>query len=103
MDKEKQIEELTAIIADMPNSVDCIVAEAEYLYNKGYRKQKQGRWETTPRYNPDMLTAYTHTCSECKTAYRDIRPIGHNFCHECGAKMKNDTKGTYNEQRKSLD
>lgn len=36
---DKQIEDLIADIANMPNSVDCIVAEAEYLHSKGWRKQ----------------------------------------------------------------
>ena len=44
MNRDKQIEELTSVIANIPNSVDCIVAEAEYLYEAGYRKQSVGEW-----------------------------------------------------------
>ena len=61
---------------------------AEALYNTGYRKQSEGEWETIPDYQPNKLIAYRHICSECKTTYKDIRPHGHKFCHECGAKMK---------------
>ena len=32
--------ELIADISNMPASVDCIVAEAEYLRDKGYRKKQ---------------------------------------------------------------
>lgn len=47
---------------------------------------KHGRWETIPDYS-QALTAYRHICSECKIVYKDIRPYGHNYCQNCGAKM----------------
>ena len=66
--------------------VDC-ERIAERLYNAGYRKQSEGEWETIPDYSRELIT-YRHICSECKTFYKDIRPHGHKFCHECGAEMK---------------
>lgn len=59
----------------------------EGLLDAGYRKQSGGEWETIPDYSRELIT-YRHICSECKTFYKDIRPHGHKFCHECGAKMK---------------
>lgn len=86
-DKEKQIEELTAIIADMPNSVDCIVAEAEYLYAKGYRKQVVGEWIVDVEYYDDDYsecnTRKVFVCSKCGRTERRKEP----YCN-CGARMK---------------
>ena len=58
------------------------------LEKAGYRKQSEGEWETIPDYQPNKLITYRHICSVCKTFYKDIRPHGHKYCHECGAKMK---------------
>lgn len=85
MDKEKQIEELTAIIADMPNSVDCIVAEAEYLYAKGYRKQSEGEWIKQVKVRKEgKPLLYYYQCSLCGVYLAEQA----NFCPNCGAKMK---------------
>lgn len=61
---------------------------AKRAYEKGWRKQSEGEWETIPDYRPEKLIAYRHICSVCKNTYKDIRPHGHKYCHECGAKMK---------------
>lgn len=92
MDKEKQIEEialdLNNIIHFKDNGLVARYATAEAMYNLNYRKQSEGEWETIPDYQPNKLIAYRHICSVCKTFYKDIRPHGHKYCHECGAKMK---------------
>lgn len=54
------------------------------------KEVKRGRWETIPDYS-QALTAYRHICSECKIVYKDIRPYGHNYCPNCGAKMDGDS------------
>ena len=89
MSKEKQIEEMAYEIETRTGYLKstCYIS-AEILYNAGYRKQSEGEWETIPDYQPNKLITYRHICSECKTTYKDIRPHGHKFCHECGAKMK---------------
>ena len=96
--REKQIiEEMTKDLCDIEckgmkcDTCDGYACEyrmqAEALYNAGYRKQSEGEWETIPDYSRELIT-YRHICSECKTFYKDIRPHGHKFCHECGAEMK---------------
>ena len=57
------------------------------LFDANYRKQSDGEWETIPDYSRPLIT-YRHICSVCKTFYKDIRPHGHKYCHECGSKMK---------------
>ena len=66
MSKEKQIDGLTADIANMPNSVDCIVAEAEYLYSKGWRKQSE--WISVDERLPEVgesVLGYAESMEEC--------------------------------------
>ena len=88
MSKEKQIEELTAELIKT-NSYGTLNAVAEHLYNAGYRKQSEGEWETILHYpRGEMFNAYSHICSVCKYFYKDVRPIGYDFCPNCGAKMK---------------
>ena len=86
MSREKQIEEITNELIFLGNVNRGIIAK--HLYEKGYRKQSVGEWETIPDCQPDKLLTYRHICSVCKTTYKDIRPYGHKYCHECGAKMK---------------
>jgi rubrerythrin len=93
MSREKQIEEIANAIYDDPNAYDTYWRShceqlAETLYNAGYRKQSEGEWETIPDYQPNKLIACRHICSVCKTFYKDIRPHGHKYCPNCGAKMK---------------
>lgn len=88
MSKEKQIDEMAKIIDDNHGFIVSSVETAEALYNAGYRKQSVGEWETIPDYQPDKFISYRYICSVCKTTYKDIRPHGHKYCHECGAHMK---------------
>lgn len=92
-DREKQIEEMFNIIVDgvidgednhgVPTGKTCLdIAEA--LYNAGYRKQNEGEWlvkwrSTFPQYEPSE-----YECSIC--GYK--RTVLHNYCPNCGAKMK---------------
>lgn len=89
MDEKKQIEEMAYEIETRLGYLKstCYNA-ANVLYHANYRKQSEGEWETIPDYQPNKLIAYRHICSVCKTFYKDIRPHGHKYCHECGAKMK---------------
>ena len=52
---------------------------------------KHGEWETIPDYSRSLV-AYRHLCSVCGCFYKDIRPNGHEYCHECGAKMDGERK-----------
>lgn len=92
MSKEKQIEELTADIANMPNSVDCIVAEAEYLYGKGYRKQSEDtvevvRCKDCEYYDEDGIcnlhSEYEDRYTRCYTVHMN----GDGFC-SCGERKE---------------
>lgn len=96
MSKEKQIEEMARTLCGEKEKrcQDCdsydlceFWIEASTLHYNGYRKQCEGEWETIPDYSRSLIT-YRHICSVCKTFYKDVRPHGHKYCHECGAKMK---------------
>jgi hypothetical protein len=58
---------------------------------------RHGEWETTADATPNWL-AYTHICSVCKTSYKDLISKGHNYCHNCGAKMDGE-RSANNEHR----
>ena len=52
---------------------------------------KHGEWETIPDYS-NALTTYRHRCLVCNYFYKDIRPHGHNYCPNCGAKMDGERR-----------
>ena len=59
---------------------------AEFLYNAGYRKRREGEWERVINHRE---------CSKCgyKAPYKKIKAGYHlldltKFCPNCGAKMK---------------
>ena len=108
MDEKKQIEEMkkTAEKALGNHDFDCPHTLCPYLRSaitctgcaiieafrkENYRKQSVGEWENI-LHNPrgEMIKAYSHICKVegCGYFYKDIRPYGHNFCPNCGAKMK---------------
>lgn len=73
---------------DFISVMSCVSLKyTRLLLENDYHKQVTGEWETIPDYSK-ALTTYRHICSVCKTFYKDIRPHGHKYCHECGAKMK---------------
>ena len=80
MSKEKQIEEMADIIANL-GFINYSNRIAEHLYNAGYRKQSEGEWiDANPSGN-----LYRFTCSLCgKTKLGKGTP----FCPNCGSKMK---------------
>lgn len=91
--KDKLIETIREVPIAGKTYEEYVEAVAEKL---AYQAEvRLGEWETVPDYQPDRLTTYRHICSVCKTTYKDIRPHGHNYCHNCGAKMK----GANNEHR----
>jgi hypothetical protein len=95
---KEQIKEIAKVLCEKYDTEHCKVCDhngrcmvrldAEWIYEAGYRKQSEGEWETIPDYRSESLIAYRHICSVCKSFYKDIRPHGHKYCHECGAKMK---------------
>lgn len=99
VDEIKEIDELENFLSGCGESnIECIsnwltqdqIREvAEQLWDAGYRKLRVGEWENilaNPR--AEMLNAYHHICSECHYFYKSIRPEGHAFCCNCGAKME---------------
>lgn len=111
MSKEKQIEEMAEIMRhscekecrrNKYGEFDCEYCEAELLYNAGYRKQSEGKWEwfevwspSTPEH-PGKCNDCGWECSRCKVALRDM--VGGYwydastmpelpFCPNCGARM----------------
>lgn len=87
MSKEKQIEEIKGVLLRMNVCErydeikcinDCEKCIATQIYNAGYRKQNEGKWEQYGLSNPQ--------CSLC----HEYNTEKSNFCPNCGAKM---TKG----------
>lgn len=94
MTENEQIEALIKDIADMPNDVDCIVAEAEYLYSKDYRKVKHGKWMFINQAVGFLEPPYGDTakCSVCEFII-DVSEMGYKFCPNCGAGMRGEKGG----------
>ena len=83
---EPYLSEGTTIVSDAGRETQFYHDVVEMLEN-GSRKQSEGEWETIPDYSNALIT-YRHICGVCGCFYKDIRPYGHKYCHECGAKMK---------------
>ena len=90
MNKEQIIEEMARDICecynndgtcyqdDMPCDLKCEhMTEAQFLYDKGYRKETQGEWVR-------VVTGFV--CSVCGT--HEARMT--KFCPNCGAKMRGE-------------
>ena len=45
------------------------------------------QWDTVAYERHRTISAYSHSCPECKYVYGDIKFKGHNYCPNCGAKM----------------
>ena len=71
---------LTCEFINEENCEPSIIADA--LYNAGYRKQSEGRWEKRVFIIFDSEKVGYH-CSECNTTW-DTET---NFCPNCGARM----------------
>lgn len=92
MSREKQIEEMANDLAQhCPDLVEnccgassCVSCLTRYLYNAGYRKQKEGEWLDTGDEQLDKIYS-GYKCSVCGFII-----CGHSgkYCSECGAKMK---------------
>lgn len=94
VESNKQIEKMAIYLYHNTTAYNTCWEEdcgdiAKILYKAGYRKERVGKWETIPDYSNALIT-YRHICSVCGCFYKDIRPNGHKYCHECGARM---TKG----------
>ena len=103
MSKEKQtIEEMARVWCALPDRHDCKgccegcyeISKSEMLYNAGYRKQSEGEWlvKVFPVSGDKKVI-----CSEC--GYNEHRGPAwnitwgmHNYCPNCGAKMKGGAK-----------
>lgn len=94
MSKEKQIEETTELLWHFPKALhlncynDCYEV-AELLYDKGYRKQSEGRWVVTGTERAWNNAEYPieRSCSVCGLRRNIETQEAWNFCPNCGAKM----------------
>ncbi len=107
LSKEKQIKYLAQIMCYRCSTpyceyreknivCDAVYAQAESIYNAGYRKQKAGRNMT------EQNTVDEFICSECGVMFADVSLIkvdednkdvtyhefSFKYCPNCGAKMK---------------
>lgn len=101
MAREKQIEEMAAVINEMDGRnahyydeymIECEAfadadAIAKVLYDAGYRKQSEGEWE--------KFEGERFICSNCAKVFGlgstatiyDVKRVW-KYCPNCGAKMK---------------
>ena len=87
MSKEKQIEELTNELVFTSN-YGTYNAVANYLVNKGYRKQSEGEWVWKMKIEPQAQNRlYCSVCDE-ECLGKNNYYVNSNFCPYCGAKMK---------------
>jgi rubrerythrin len=91
----KQIEELAKDVKVAHDEQRFLTSDksiksiAETLYNKGYRKQSEGEWNTECyATTTGGFNWYMHTCSQCGYFYKCVMSSGYDFCPNCGAKMK---------------
>lgn len=100
MSKEKQIDEMAKALneetfgVNMQTLADHLKPEtinkvAEYLYNAGYRKQKEGEWVANRHISVSKrnrtIHYETYKCSVCGTWNGRHRQ---KYCPNCGAKIK---------------
>ena len=88
IEKEKQIEEMAAMIKnckeiDCSDFIDCHLCIATQLHNAGYRKQSEGE-------NVAIYPSSAFECSECHWGDWDLLTAdsAYKYCPNCGAKMK---------------
>ena len=97
MDREKQIEEMAVILTDggctkcncdENGKFNCLpMYSAVLLYNSGYRKQIEGKWE--------KFEGERFICSNCAKVFvlgstatiYDVKRVW-KYCRNCRAKMK---------------
>lgn len=83
MSRETQINELAAHIQSLFGSTSMSRAMASLLYDEGYRKQSEGKWEKRVFIIFDTEKV-GYRCSSCNTTWDT--PTA--YCPHCGAKMK---------------
>ena len=77
---------------DKPCDFKCAeYTNAQYLYEKGYRKQIEGKWRSELQKRCDWRGKKQqyycpNACSVCHEAVTDRTP----YCPHCGAHMKGD-------------
>ena len=102
MTKEEQIEEMSQNIAysciDLVGSGccdnNCPRCLAEALYEKVYRKQREGKWVRKACRSGLFSIDYYFVCTSCDNSfvfngwdYEDVVSIA-KYCPNCGARMK---------------
>lgn len=98
---KEQIEEMARVLDACPfigASIGCdkhdgSIKIAEFLYNAGYRKQKEGEWIEKARVTKEGKVLLRHyKCNLCGV-YLATQA---NYCPNCGSKMKGATDGSKN-------
>lgn len=100
MTKEKQIEEMAVVLTagGCKTCVGCThnnrfqckpIYDAELLYNAGYRKQSEGEWTRFEVSGVNYGQVY-YQHKECLVNETQLFTSPHNFCPNCGAKMRKE-------------
>ena len=84
MSKEKQIEEMAKAIHDAAEAHHILWCTelAKILYNAGYHKQSEGRWEIVKGSHGKEIMV----CTNCRHS-QDLHST-FIYCPNCGARMK---------------
>ena len=97
MSKEKQIEEMGAVLEKAKIEANATIGSmnngfgtwyAQSLYNAGYRKQREGEWiyDYTSSHLEGTDAPLAYKCTLCNEYSTDPW----NYCPFCGAKMKGE-------------
>lgn len=84
MTKEKQIKDLRTEFEKWDDS-ETQLSLSEWLYNAGYRKPCEGKWQKRTFIIFDFVKV-GYKCSICSTTWDEAT----NYCPKCGAKMKEE-------------
>ena len=90
LSEEKQIEDMARAMCRLSNNLKCGECSehcffkdyAKKAFDKGYRSPSEGRWKKRGN---------EKTCSLCKFIYYSNNDEW-NYCPNCGAKMKGESK-----------
>lgn len=65
----------------------AVINEIKFAPTIDAEPVRHGTWETVLYEQSGRINSYAHACPKCKYVYKDFKPLGHNFCPNCGKPM----------------